>query len=64
MTRLNQQHLGLSSIESKYLRQLLKLLYHQKIECPFSRVTLLNMGLNAVAETGDILFDLPESGFG
>ena len=61
MTQSLHRHVGLTSVESVYLKQLLKLIYHRKLECPFSRVTLLNMGLNAVAETGDILFGLSES---
>ena len=62
MNRFSQQHIGLSSIDSVYLKQLLKLVYQNKIECPFSRTVLLNMGLNAVAESGDILFGLSKQG--
>lgn len=53
---------GLSSLSDEQLKAVLKRVYSKELPCPFKRSDLLLRGLNAVAEEGDLLFGLDESG--
>ena len=53
---------GLSSLSDEQLRAVLKRVYTRELKCPFGRSDLLMRGLNAVAEEGELLFGLEESG--
>ena len=53
---------GLSSLSDEQLKAVLKRVYTRELKCPFGRSDLLMRGLNAVAEEGELLFGLEESG--
>ena len=53
---------GLTSLSDEQLKVVLKRVYSKELPCPFKRSDLLLRGLNAVAEEGDLLFGLDESG--
>lgn len=49
---------GLTELDTDQLTDLLRKVHHGTLPCPFSRATLLSMGLNVLAERGDLLFGL------
>ena len=59
---LNTKQGGLTAVSTIHLKQILKKVYLKELPCPFNRSDLLMRGLNAVAEEGDLLFDLDEAG--
>ena len=59
---LHRHQGGLSSLSDTQLKVILKKVYHKELLCPFGRSDLLMRGLNAIAEEGEVLFGLEESG--
>jgi len=59
---MSRGHGGLTSLNDKQLKVILKKVYRKELSCPFYRSDLLLRGLNAVAEDGDLLFGLDEAG--
>jgi hypothetical protein len=53
---------GLASLSDEHLKAALRLLTQGKLRCPFKRSDLMAMGLNPLAEQGDLLFGLDERG--
>ena len=55
-------NLGLKRAKTDDLRALLKFLHQGKLPYPLERKTLLTMGMNALADYGDLLIGLDERG--
>ncbi len=47
--------LGLTELRTEELEALLRLVYQDKLSCPFDRQQLMTMGLNRVSEFGELL---------
>lgn len=58
---LQRTYGGLTKLSDEQLKHLMRKIYRGELSCPFSRVDLLARGLNAVAEEGDLLFNLEET---
>ena len=57
---MNDAGLGLTALSTDHLEKILRLVHRQELNCPFSRASLLGMGLNRVAEDGPVLIGLDE----
>jgi len=53
---------GLAALSDEHLKAALRLLIQGKLSCPFKRSDLMAMGLNPLAEQGELLFGLDERG--
>lgn len=53
---------GLTGLTTEQLQDLMRYVHRGTLPCPFRRQTLLAMGLNAVADHGDLLIGLDAAG--
>ncbi|MGB0645568.1 MAG: hypothetical protein ACPGQS_00260 [Bradymonadia bacterium] len=55
------KHLGLTGLRTDELKNLLRLVYSNKLVCPFDKKTLMTMGFNRVSEFGECLCNLDKA---
>ena len=55
MMTVPDKHLGLTGLRTDELKNLLRLVYSNKLVCPFDKKTLMTMGFNRVSEFGECL---------
>ena len=57
---MNEAGSGLTAVSTPMLKDLLRLVHRRTLPCPFQRSTLMSMGLNRLADHGELLFGLDE----